>query len=389
MAVDIDGGADPAWAGALLGYARGAGVRFVRAGWLRGQLRARAAAGAAGWPGLPRLQDLPAAGALVTHEELWRCLQLERQPLVVSHPWLSAVHPDPEGVQLERICGFLDGAEGWVDADGPVRVPDDHPVFLDWCCLPQHDGRHPDIAALQALGPDARRAELLRLAAAGHGAALAPGEQAALAAALQGFHALFGSDHTKVLCLDGAVPKGAANTVPYLRRGWCLLEQLLARRSAGGFACEAVGPGATPEAPVPLTPELFRAALEGLHFGGGVGDREAVALLYERAFAARAAAGELLLRGLRGGGRGAPARGASCAARGTARLRGRLVPGRPGGGAAGRGAPRRRWTPHAGPGRVRPGRPRGRGAGLAPAGRAAARAAGPPRGGRRPRRRRR
>lgn len=68
----------------------------------------------------PRRQDVPS-------EELLHGVT----GVAVSHPWLAVEHPDPTGCQLAALVKKLD-AKG-------SHVPDNVGVFVDYCCLPQHE----------------------------------------------------------------------------------------------------------------------------------------------------------------------------------------------------------------------------------------------------------
>eukprot|EP00931_Biecheleriopsis_adriatica_P064644 TRINITY_DN39394_c0_g1_i1.p1 TRINITY_DN39394_c0_g1~~TRINITY_DN39394_c0_g1_i1.p1 ORF type:complete len:755 (-),score=129.12 TRINITY_DN39394_c0_g1_i1:52-2283(-) len=83
---------------------------------------------------MPRCQDVPEE-AIWEAEELFDGSELRRghEIIAVSHLWRSAKHPDPDGLQLNRLGRFV---KAWTAATSGLiltRVA----IFIDWCSLPQ------------------------------------------------------------------------------------------------------------------------------------------------------------------------------------------------------------------------------------------------------------
>ena len=120
----------------------------------------------------------------------------------MSHGWLSEAHPDPKGTQLIELVVELDR----------LRVGDDHPVFYDFCSLPQIDKTHPDV---QKIG--------LAALPHGHEARRTAEEDHLFSIALREMHLLYTMGFGSVLVLPN-VPGSADHCVQYIDRGWCFFE---------------------------------------------------------------------------------------------------------------------------------------------------------------------
>lgn len=84
---------------------------------------------------LPRCQDLP-RGAFWDVKELARDVEDHTRPtpqfLMISHPWLSREHPDPDGYHLSIFAPLLKH-HAWHHKVGLESLA----VFIDWCSMPQ------------------------------------------------------------------------------------------------------------------------------------------------------------------------------------------------------------------------------------------------------------
>lgn len=108
----------------------------------------------------------------------------EWKPFVISYPWLSKDHPDPNGVHLKKLAELF-MTFYYIKAH----------VFIDYCCLSQKD----------------RTKE----------------EDEQFNAALRNMHVLYTHDWTQVVRLDGHLPNIVINQ--YQDRGWCYFEQLVSQ----------------------------------------------------------------------------------------------------------------------------------------------------------------
>lgn len=101
--------------------------------------------------------------------------------LIVSHAWLAAGHPDPEGLQLADLIAEFER----------LNVPDGALVFYDFASLPQRPRTQNEEERFQA--------------------------------ALAQMHLLYTKGAGAVLIIPG-VPSNARNHTKYCKRGWCYFE---------------------------------------------------------------------------------------------------------------------------------------------------------------------
>jgi len=90
-------------------------------------------------PRLPRRQDLP-KDAFWRSEDLFELSRQGKRQLcpgheiiAISHSWLTAGHPDPEGEQLQKLCRFV---YAWTNTQ-PGLLMRRIAIFIDWCSLMQ------------------------------------------------------------------------------------------------------------------------------------------------------------------------------------------------------------------------------------------------------------
>lgn len=155
------------------------GVRWVKPFYVVNNLKDREP--------MPRCQDLP--------PRAFGSLRNATRVFAVTHPWLGRWHPDPEGIQMETMrAKFLKWKK-------QLRLDPDDLLFFDYMSLPQ----------VSASGVDDRTAE----------------EKQRLRDALSGD--LMGRIYltARVIIID-EVPKTAQSKTPYLDRGWCYFECVVA-----------------------------------------------------------------------------------------------------------------------------------------------------------------
>ena len=146
---------------------------------------------------LPRCQELPGS-AKISPKSAWRLRwgkKFSLPVLVVSYPWLSKEHPDPHGLQLQRISPILEAmvAEAQALAGQHCTVG----VMLDYCSLPQ-------VPRTEA-------------------------EQEKFDQGLSSMHKWYAHPFTHVLLMTAPLPAGRhSNAIPYMSRGWCYIEQQMA-----------------------------------------------------------------------------------------------------------------------------------------------------------------
>lgn len=155
------------------------GVRWVLANYIILQLKD-------GQP-MPRCQDLPA--------KAFGQLRGATRVFAVTHPWLARWHPDPNGIQIETLRAKLGKLKK------QLMLDQNDVVFFDYLCLPQ----------VGSGGKDDRTAE----------------EKQRFRAALSGD--LMGRVYltARVIVID-EVPGNAESSTPYLNRGWCFFESMIA-----------------------------------------------------------------------------------------------------------------------------------------------------------------
>jgi len=148
---------------------------------------------------VPRWQDLPHEAAIGPNEA-WRLRCWDRMfklpVLVLSYPWLDAIHPDREGEQLRRLLPIFKAMVAEAKKYGEHATVG---VLQDYVCLPQRPYRSAEEEARFKLG-------------------------------LRSMNAWYTHPHTIVLLVTTPLPTGAEYTNrdrPYHSRGWCFVEQRL------------------------------------------------------------------------------------------------------------------------------------------------------------------
>ncbi len=182
--------------------------------------------------------------------------------VVVSHPWATAEHPDPEAKTLVDLVRAIRRAQTSAVARHHALLPggprkDGGPphglaVFFDWCCLFQKP-----------------RTEA---------------QDAVFRAALRNMQLWYAHQLTTVFLMTGG-PPGSEGAAEYSSRGWPTFERLAAsigkRTSQWSWPLIVdVGSGSgTASRLPPLTPEAFLSELQDKHFSNG-SDLHLVADLY-------------------------------------------------------------------------------------------------------------
>lgn len=209
--------------------------------------------------------------------------------VVVSHPWLSAEHPDPHQHHLRQLVQFLktpileskdvldkyeyEHAFHWGDGRARGKAAYFEAVFMDFTCLPQRPRTQQQDSRFQG--------------------------------ALADMLMLYSSDHLHTVRLQD-VPSQAQNNCPYLERGWCHVEKTVcltksipavtdfgkSLQSAGTYsACmhrdyvHVVGAGSCDSSNLPETLADMGAQLEDLHFASKHDDKARVTDMYSSFFA--------------------------------------------------------------------------------------------------------
>lgn len=226
---------------------------------------------------LPRRQELPAE-AFLSLAELQRIrenrAQVDLDPsdhwekrtmpiVVISYCWLTAQHPDPDGIQLKLIVALLE--EQFVrcrGCPGYGGVYEDMGIFWDWCSLFQKD----------AAGQRTKA------------------EWDCFNRAIRTMGLWYAHPMTVVYLITKRVQEG----IDYSKRGWTLFERSLTNlvkpSTAGGYydgwsMCIDLGQDRNKDGlmsfggQVPLVPALFAEALQKRAFTSR-GDKAVVAKLY-------------------------------------------------------------------------------------------------------------
>eukprot|EP00386_Alphamonas_edax_P000058 GDKI01000147.1.p1 GENE.GDKI01000147.1~~GDKI01000147.1.p1 ORF type:complete len:645 (+),score=70.11 GDKI01000147.1:116-2050(+) len=236
---------------------------------------------------LPHRQQLEQAqagagsgGCIVGWEEWERFKGLENTKiLVVSYPWLSEDHPDPDSWHLERVATYI------------------HTHLKDKADLLERENNRQ-----KRLGQESR--ELIEMFSVNEVYVFwdwvslyqrpRTSEQNDLfRTALSSMDIWYAHEKAHVLVLD-QIPPHAANRLPYTDRGWCTFEQQvysLASKGAHGVSVMKSDAGQLTVASaydnalvcIPRTPNSFRALLATKTFTNKE-DTGTVADLYERVF---------------------------------------------------------------------------------------------------------
>jgi len=195
---------------------------------------------------LHRCQDLPSDAFVDTD-----VLDESDSILVISHPWYSKIHPDPQSVKVRKIRQAVDRLH-----DIPFAV------FIDYCCLPQR---------MYADDGSIRQERSLA-------------EKEIFFGALDDMHVLYAHDLTEVLMLDDEIPTGVPSTTPYEERGWCRFEHSVARMKASN---RLSGLKLSDGSAIPLVPSEFAKFIASAHFTNGSTDADLVSNLYLKVFMLR------------------------------------------------------------------------------------------------------
>ena len=241
----------------VCGLTTNAPIRLLRAGFLIELHKAGIR--------LPRRQDVPSHG-------FWnKTIDFKTVIVVVSYPWLSSAHPDPDGYHLAVLAPLLSVFMRYMK--GNSLLPDeDVAVFIDYASLFQDERTVSELEAFRA--------------------------------GLKSMNLLYAHLRTSVWCLT-RLPDGAPR--PYMSRGWCRLEWLISSIIKSGrrfldigalaeipdvssfeAACDACMAARRP----PVLPSDFEETLWEqepvgeyiLTFTNGMGDRPFVARKYRQTF---------------------------------------------------------------------------------------------------------
>ena len=218
---------------------------------------------------IPRFQDLE-ENDYIEEDRAWSfTMWLLRTRYVVSHAWLTAAHPDPQGVQLDSLMCELAKCNKWKFWKRIFGCHD--VVFFDYASLPQN-------------GPNGQKRN--------------DEEKELFNKALKGMNVLYSHNSFQVLVIPD-VPEGRQ----YKDRVWCYTE--LAISTAHGRAIRLqVQRGQTPDqaggdarVPKHVLPQVGR---QGLHEQRRQGnDNEDILRVFQARGTAGYALGEVGLRGVR------------------------------------------------------------------------------------------
>lgn len=178
-----------------------------------------------------RCQDVPVAEAIVGSEGLPSSRDEPKHRYVVSHPWASKQHPDPDGVKLGALVEQLN----------LLNVSDEAGVFIDYMGLPQHDLQNEDLQRLELEGAWPKPGE--------HLSVRSEAEEVLFNKALESMEMLYSVGAIPVIVLpvfyarrisrDSSAKQSLSTdsstslskhlmSNEYLSRGWCFLEVCLA-----------------------------------------------------------------------------------------------------------------------------------------------------------------
>lgn len=198
-------------------------LREAKVGWVRTRYLRKLAARR---QRLPRRQEVPRNHFVVVGEDA--CLD-DLGPVghwVVSHPWRSPRHPDPDGQQLQGIVSELDRL-GAGDADL---------VFCDFVSLPQHDLADEDLwqtlrARCERRAGGSEEDSVPWPGPGKHPAVRGRAAQASFEVGLRAADLLYSFPSHRVLVVPGTdapgqdlAPGYPTDPRPCLLRGWCLFE---------------------------------------------------------------------------------------------------------------------------------------------------------------------
>lgn len=172
-------------------------------------------------------------------------IQLISTVAVASHGWLHWYHPDPHGFHLRQLADYFEISDwaGWHQA-----------LFVDFMCLFQYK----------------RTLE----------------EEDLFRKSLENLHYIYAHNLTNVLRLQD-VPDFAASKQPYLHRGWCIVEKMIACTKRTDFTLGNVRvpqQSGSEKQQLPLTPNRMNEMLESLHFTNKNSDLNKVKDMYSKVF---------------------------------------------------------------------------------------------------------
>jgi len=226
---------------------------------------------------LPR-QQLPPE-AFMTLPEL-KTIGFPRQAIaliVVSYPWLTPEHPDPQGHSLRLLSKVL---ASYVDQ--PSCGTSAH-ASTKWSCGEQRWAVFIDFLSMHQKQQQKRRI---------------PSEDQLFKFGLSKVNWLYSHQYTRVFRLT-KVPPEFPDARPYSDRGWCFAETAWARLTKSGRKCIDLGKYSGSKVhwldivaecisdlgrPPPLLPDDFNQALEMRSFTTGKTDMELVKGLYVAEF---------------------------------------------------------------------------------------------------------
>ncbi|CAK0846678.1 unnamed protein product [Prorocentrum cordatum] len=183
----------------FLDYFDEAQIKWIKCGYLR----RLSAAGSI----MVRCQDVPLNEVIMGSAGFPALRTHTKGRFVVSHPWLSKHHPDPDGSKLRCLVDQLD-AIGAADQDG---------VFMDFLSTPQHNGADAELQLLEEEGSWP--------APGTHPAVRSAEEDALFSKALDSMSMMYSTSSVPVIVLP---MEGLCLEKPYIDRGWCYFEFCLA-----------------------------------------------------------------------------------------------------------------------------------------------------------------
>ncbi|CAK0808118.1 unnamed protein product [Prorocentrum cordatum] len=182
----------------FLDYLDEAQIKWIKCGYLR----RLSSAGSI----VVRCQNVPLNEVIIGSAGFPILRTHKKSRFVVSYPWLSKHHPDPDGSTLRCLVDQLD-AMGAADEDG---------VFMDYLSMPQHDGADAELQRLEE--------ESSWPAPGTHRAVRSAEEDAIFNKALGSMSMMFSTSSVPVVVL----PMEGLSERAYIDRGWCYLEFCLA-----------------------------------------------------------------------------------------------------------------------------------------------------------------
>lgn len=175
---------------------------------------------------------------------------------IISHAWLSAEHPDPNGTQLRDMVSVLE----------QIGAKPDDLVFYDYCCLFQEDKGDPEWT------------QTLFEKQPGHRSLRTQEQHTLFTKAMDNMQLLYTSEDNHVVVIP-EVPEDAANGTPYITRGWCFFELCVSadydRTVVSSQSVEALMTAGK----LPISPDQFQEDFRFKAFTNN-GDRELVVNMF-------------------------------------------------------------------------------------------------------------